>query len=244
MDEIANSRRGQGWPPCADYHTGSPAAASDAGAAVCQTRPAPPVQTGMPLAKASELHESRPHLHGGACASHSANLATLHSMKVSELALRTGVSAHRLRRYEDLGLIRAERTGAGYRAFAERAVREVTFIAMSRDLGFSLKEIGESLPRYRAGTLTFDQLIEIMRDRIDDVDRQIAEQRGLRRKLVSHIAWLEKQKRAFEKRKHDTPPPLGPHHESPHDEARWLPAPHATQPAHRSLGTAVGARDG
>lgn len=131
-------------------------------------------------------------------------------MKVSELALRTGVSAHRLRRYEELGLIRAERTGAGYREFPERAVREVTFIAMSRDLGFSLKEIGESLPRYRAGTLTFEQLIEIMRQRIADVDRQIAAQRSIRRKLVSHIAWLEKRKQAFEKRKHDTPPSSWP----------------------------------
>lgn len=121
-------------------------------------------------------------------------------MKVSELALRTGVSTHRLRRYEELGLIRAERTGAGYREFSERAVREVTFIAMSRELGFSLKEIGESVPRYRAGTLTFEQLIEIMRHRIDDVDRHIAEQRALRRKLVSHIAWLDKRRQAFEKR--------------------------------------------
>ena len=121
-------------------------------------------------------------------------------MKVSELATRTGVSAHRLRRYEELGLIRAERTDAGYREFSERVMREVTFIAMSRDLGFSLKEIAETLPRYRAGTLTFDQLIEIIRDRIVEVDRLIAAQRCVRRKLVAHIAWLEKRKRAFDKR--------------------------------------------
>lgn len=117
-------------------------------------------------------------------------------MKVSELASKTGVSAYRLRRYEELGLIRAERTGSGYREFQERVLREVVFIAMSRDLGFSLKEVGEVLPRYRAGTLTFDQLIEVMRDRILEVDRQIAAQRTVRRKLVSHIAWLEKRKRA------------------------------------------------
>jgi len=121
-------------------------------------------------------------------------------MKVSELAQRTGVSAHRLRHYEELGLLRAERTGSGYREFAERVVREVVFIAMSRDLGFSLKEIGETLPRYRAGTLTFDQLIDIMRDRIAEVDEQIAQQRAVRRKLVAHIAWLEKRKRAFGQR--------------------------------------------
>ena len=123
-------------------------------------------------------------------------------MKVSELAQRTGVSTHRLRRYEVLGLIHAERCGSGYREFAERTVRHVVFIAMSRDLGFSLKDIGETLPRYRAGTLTFDQMIEIMRDRMAEVDKQIAAQRALRKKLMSHIAWLEKRKREFGKRAH------------------------------------------
>lgn len=122
-------------------------------------------------------------------------------MRVSELAARTGVSAHRLRHYEALGLIQAERSGSGYRNFSDRTVREVIFIAMSRDLGFSLKDIGETLPRYRAGTLTFDQLVEHMRGRIAEVDQLIAQQRTLRKKLVAHIAWLEKRKREFAARK-------------------------------------------
>ena len=111
-------------------------------------------------------------------------------MRVSELAERTGVSAHRLRRYEAQGLIRAERGASGYRRFGERAVREVVFIAMGRDLGFSLAELAEAVPRYRAGTLAVDQMIESMRERIAAVDRQIAEQRAMRKKLVAHIAWL------------------------------------------------------
>jgi MerR family copper efflux transcriptional regulator len=119
-------------------------------------------------------------------------------MRVSELAQRTGVSAHRLRHYEASGLIQALRSSSGYRDFADRTVREVVFIAMSRDLGFSLKDIAETLPRYRAGTLTIDQMVESMRSRIAEVDQQIAGQRALRRKLVSHIAWLERRRRASE----------------------------------------------
>lgn len=115
-------------------------------------------------------------------------------MRVSELAERTGVSVHRLRRYEAQGLIRAERGGSGYREFAERTTREVIFIAMGRDLGFSLAELGDFLPRYRAGTLTIDQLIDGMNERIAAVDREIAEWRALRKKLVAHIAWLEKRR--------------------------------------------------
>ena len=121
-------------------------------------------------------------------------------MRVSELAQRTGVSAHRLRRYEALGLIRAERGASGYREFSERTLREVIFVAMGRDLGFSLKALGEAVPRYRAGTLSFAQMIEFMRERIDEVDRQIAAQRALRKKLVAHIAWLDKRRREFESR--------------------------------------------
>ena len=120
-------------------------------------------------------------------------------MKVSELADRTKVSVHRLRRYEAMGLIRAERNASGYREFTDRTVREVIFIAMSRDLGFSLRDVGKTLPSYRAGTLTFDQMVERMHTRIAEVDAHIAAQRAVRAKLVSHIAWLKKRKREFSK---------------------------------------------
>ncbi len=120
-------------------------------------------------------------------------------MKISELARRTGVSVHRLRRYEDAGLIHAERQPSGYREFGERTVRDVVFISMGRDLGFSLPDLAEAVPRYRAGTLTFDQMVEFMQARIGEVDALIAEQRGLRKKLVSHIDWLKKRKDEFDK---------------------------------------------
>lgn len=120
-------------------------------------------------------------------------------MKISELARRTGVSVHRLRRYEDAGLIHAERQPSGYREFGERAVREVVFLSMGRDLGFSLQDLGDAVPRYRAGTLTFEQMIEAMQARIAEVDALVAEQRALRKKLVSHIGWLQQRQREAEK---------------------------------------------
>ena len=121
-------------------------------------------------------------------------------MKVSELATRSKVSVHRLRRYELQGLISAHRSASGYREFSEKTVREVIFIAMSRDLGFSLAEVGETLPSYRAGTLTFEQMVERMQSRIVHVDAQISAQRALREKLVSHIRWLKKRQQEFAKR--------------------------------------------
>jgi MerR family copper efflux transcriptional regulator len=116
-------------------------------------------------------------------------------MRISELSKRTGVSAHRLRRYESEGLLRAERSDSGYREFSEQTIREVIFISMGRDLGFSLKALAETLPRYRAGSLTIEQMIFELQRRIAEVDEQIAEQRALRARLVSHIAWFKKRQR-------------------------------------------------
>ena len=111
-------------------------------------------------------------------------------MQISELAKRTGVSIHRLRRYTDLGMIQAGRRDSGYREFTEATVREVTFISMGRDLGLSLATLAQALPRYRAGTLEIVEMVAVMQQRIAGVDRTIAEQQALRAKLVSHIEWF------------------------------------------------------
>jgi DNA-binding transcriptional MerR regulator len=107
-------------------------------------------------------------------------------MKISELAARTGVSIHRLRRYEAAGLLRAERSDAGYRHFADSTVREVVFLQMGRELGLSLAVLAEALPRYRAGTLSLDELEDT--------------QRALRKKLVDHIAWCEARRQSAQAR--------------------------------------------
>ena len=128
-------------------------------------------------------------------------------MNTSELARRSGLSVHRLRRYEAEGLLRAERSPAGYRQFGERALREATFIAMGREIGLSLKVLAEALPRYRAGTLSVDEMIDTLRARIAEIDALVAEQRALRRKLVQHIAWFRRRQRAPARRPSPSFPP-------------------------------------
>lgn len=119
-------------------------------------------------------------------------------MHISELSRRTGVSADRLRRYESAGLISAARSRGGYRQFTDRAVREVTFISMGRDLGFSLKTLGDVLPKYRARSLSIDEMVGLLRQRIAEVDKEPASRRALRRRLVAHIAWFEQRRPAKE----------------------------------------------
>lgn len=123
-------------------------------------------------------------------------------MLISELAQRTGVSVHALRHYEKLGLISPARTRGGYRDYPESMRREVTFIAMSRDIGFSLKDVAQWLPAYRSGRLTFAQLIEGMQERLATLDEQIRALQTQRQAVMDHIAWARAQQK-----KSQTKPP-------------------------------------
>ncbi|OOG44222.1 MerR family transcriptional regulator [Polaromonas sp. A23] len=122
-------------------------------------------------------------------------------MQISELSQRTGVSAHALRHYEKLGLLQPERRASGYREYTDAMRREVVFIAMSRSIGFSLKDIAAQLPAYRAGRLTFEQMVEAMQTRVAEIDGQIDKLKTQRRAVVSHIAWMHEQQRTYEAKK-------------------------------------------
>ena len=114
-------------------------------------------------------------------------------MQISELASQSGVSVHAIRHYESQGLIAARRLPSGYRQFDESVIRELRFITMSRQCGFSLPQIAEVLPAYRRNALTAAQMIERLQERIAELDAEIARRNALRKHLVSHIAWFRER---------------------------------------------------
>jgi DNA-binding transcriptional MerR regulator len=105
------------------------------------------------------------------------------------------VSVHRLRRYEADGLIESQRMPNGYREYDEKTVKHVIFIAMSREMGFSLPFIAEYLPRFKAGKLSPQEMIVAIHQRVADIDQVIAEHTALRKKLIDHIGWFETKQR-------------------------------------------------
>ncbi|MFE6930619.1 MerR family transcriptional regulator [Streptomyces sp. NPDC057699] len=73
------------------------------------------------------------------------------TMRISQLAERSGVPATTLRFYEGAGLLPADRTPAGYRVYGEDAVERLAFIGAAKHLGLPLEEIGELLGVWEAG---------------------------------------------------------------------------------------------
>jgi len=68
------------------------------------------------------------------------------TLKIGEVARRTGVSVETVRYYEREGILPAPaRRPSGYRAYPEEAVRRIRFVKRAQQSGFSLKAIGELL---------------------------------------------------------------------------------------------------
>ena len=133
-------------------------------------------------------------------------------MQISELAQATGTTVHALRHYEKCGLLQPVRRANGWREYPPSARREVVFISMSRAIGFSLREIGEWLPAYRAGRLTLAQLDEVMQNRLADLDQKIAELQRQRQAVAEHRVWigLQQDEQTARAATPDTPPGTKP----------------------------------
>jgi hypothetical protein len=62
-------------------------------------------------------------------------------------------------------------------------------------MGFSLPLIAEYLPRFKAGKLSAQDMIDAILARVAEIDQIMSEQKALRQKLMDHIGWFKTQAR-------------------------------------------------
>jgi DNA-binding transcriptional MerR regulator len=102
---------------------------------------------------------------------------------IGEVAKRTGVRPSALRYYEELGLISAATRRGLRRQFPATVLLQLKLVAMGKLAGFSLEEI--------AGMFGADGKLDLPRARLrqkaDDIDRQLRELTALRDTL-RHVA--------------------------------------------------------
>jgi len=116
------------------------------------------------------------------------------SYRISAAARRTGLPVSTLRYYERIGLLPAPtRTESGYRAYEERAVDRLAFIARAKDLGLRLDEIGELADLWdadRCGPVQ-ERLRELVTARIVETHARANALIDLSSELTSFIRALE-----------------------------------------------------
>ena len=109
---------------------------------------------------------------------------------IGEVAARTGVSRKALRLYEEAGILPApRRTAAGYRIYGQETLALLAFLTQARRLGFRLDEIKEIAQTKRSGRVPCSHVLDLVRQKVGDLDRAVADltevRRGLQELLTS-----------------------------------------------------------
>jgi DNA-binding transcriptional MerR regulator len=114
-------------------------------------------------------------------------------LKIGEVSKRSGVGIEALRFYEKSGLLdRPSRTYSGYRVYGEEVLERLAFIKQAQALGFSLDEIRRIVEDARKGTSPCDEVREIVRRRLSELDERLRELHRYRDELQHTLAeWDE-----------------------------------------------------
>jgi DNA-binding transcriptional MerR regulator len=105
---------------------------------------------------------------------------------ISEVAMKTGFTAHTLRYYEKIGLLSSPLRKGGKRRYIEGEIRLLKFMKMLKQTGMSLEDIQEFL---KDGCLL---------ENIDSAAIQLKKIQTRADILNKHLLLLEKQKQEIE----------------------------------------------
>ncbi len=118
-------------------------------------------------------------------------------LKIGEVSKRSGIGVEALRFYEKSGLLdRPSRTYSGYRVYGEDVLERLAFIRQAQALGFSLEEIRRIVDDARQGQSPCDEVREIVRRRMEELDERLRELQKYRKELKHTLEEWDKVGRA------------------------------------------------
>lgn len=107
-------------------------------------------------------------------------------MNIGEVAERSGIPPKTIRYYEDIGLVRPQRSGNGYRAFRETDLHKLAFLGRARVLGFSIEDCRTLLSLYEDESRESAQVKAVAEEHLTAIDDKIAQLQSMRETL-SHL---------------------------------------------------------
>ena len=115
------------------------------------------------------------------------------SLKIGEVSLASGIGIEALRFYERSGILgKPARTASGYRLYDADVLDRLAFIKKAQTLGFSLDEIRRIIAESKTGECPCEEVREIVRRRLQELDERLREMRRYRKELAATLfVWDE-----------------------------------------------------
>jgi MerR family copper efflux transcriptional regulator len=110
-------------------------------------------------------------------------------MNIGDASERSGLPAKTIRYYEEIGLLKPDRSENGYRDYSTADVHRLKFLQRSRSLGFSVEECRQLLSLYGDSHRESADVKAMAEVKLGEIERKIAELVDLRetlRHLVDH----------------------------------------------------------
>jgi DNA-binding transcriptional MerR regulator len=109
-------------------------------------------------------------------------------LKIGDVSKRSGIGIEALRFYEKSGLLDAPaRTFSGYRVYGEDVLERLSLIKKAQALGFSLDEIGQMVGDARKGESPCEDVREIVRRRMAELEERLRELHRYRKELKTTL---------------------------------------------------------
>lgn len=108
-------------------------------------------------------------------------------MNVGEAARRAGLPAKTIRYYEEIGLIRPQRTANGYRAYSGDDVHRLAFLKRARTLGFSIEDCRQLMALYHDRERASADVRNIAAAHVKVIEEKVRELQAMRATLQKLI---------------------------------------------------------
>lgn len=121
-------------------------------------------------------------------------------MTIGELAKRAGIPASKIRYYEKVGVLpRSQRTDSNYRVYDVSAVARLQLLSRGKLLGLTLSELGMLVQAADEGCCdtTEPLLIDLVRNKRDEIDQRIKELQALRTTLTEALSGPQVNERSL-----------------------------------------------
>ena len=105
-------------------------------------------------------------------------------MNIGDVSARSGLPAKTIRYYEDIGLVKPLRDTNGYRAFQEKELHKLAFLARSRALGFTIEDCRTLLALYEDETRASSDVKRIANQHLERIEAKISDLVAMRETLA------------------------------------------------------------